>query len=159
MDARSSADEVDWGGRLAILSTHAEWVRRDRTFVLAHLGRISWSAARTRRSADLAPGADQPRSRSVTITVYGVPGPDATSIAESEGVSPRSPDRSADARSDGHVLGPGVPATGKRLAAPAGSSPSAMIAAVPHPRPAPGARPAGLRAWRLTLPRRATSGC
>jgi hypothetical protein len=45
--ALSSADEVDRGGRSAILSTHAESVRRDRTFVLAHLGRPSWSAART----------------------------------------------------------------------------------------------------------------
>ena len=51
--------------------------------------------------------------------VCGVPGSDATSIAESVGVSPRSPDRSADARSAGHVPGPGVLAAGKRLAAPA----------------------------------------
>ena len=58
------------------------------------------------------------------------------------GGSPRSSDRSADARSGGHVLGPGVLATGKRLVASAGSSPSAMTAAVPHPRPTPG-QPAG----------------
>ena len=69
--------------------------------------------------------------------MYGVPGSDATSIAGSEGVSPRSPDRSADARSAGHVLGPGVLAAGKRLAAPvvgAGSCPSALTAAVPAPK-------------------------
>jgi len=42
----------------------------------------------------------------------------------SERVSPCCPDRSADARSDGHVLGPGGLTTGKRLAAPeAGSGP------------------------------------
>ena len=61
------------------------------------------------------------------------------------GVSPRSPDRSADARSAGHVLGPVALAAGKRLAAPvvgAGSCPSALTAAVPHLRPAPG-KPAG----------------
>jgi hypothetical protein len=39
------------GCRLAILSTPAEWVRSDRIFVLAHLGRRFWSAARTCRSA------------------------------------------------------------------------------------------------------------
>ena len=69
----------------------------------------------------------------MTITVYGVPGSGAASIAEPEVVSPRSLGRSADARSDGHVLGPGVLATGKRLAAPeagAGSLvPAAMTAA------------------------------
>jgi len=49
-------------------------------------------------------------------------------------VLPCGPDRSADARSEGHVLGPGVLATGKRLAAPeAGTGslvPAAMTAAV-----------------------------
>ena len=39
-------------------------------------------------------------------------GSDARSIAESERVLPCCPDRSADARSDGHVLGPGGLATG-----------------------------------------------
>jgi hypothetical protein len=61
------------------------------------------------------------------------------------GASPRSPDRSADARSAGHVLGPVALAAGKRLASPvvgAGSCPSALTAAVPHLRPAPG-KPAG----------------
>ena len=46
----------------------------------------------------------------------------------------RKVDRSIDARSDGHVLGPGVLATGKRLVAPTGSSPYAMTAAVTAPK-------------------------
>jgi hypothetical protein len=59
-----------------------------------------------------APRADQPRSRFVWRA-----GSDARSIAESERVSLCCPDRSADARSDGHVLGTGVLATGKRMVA------------------------------------------
>ena len=116
-------------------------------------GRAAQSVLRARRGrlrliCELARGPATPPA--VTCAVYCVPGSDATSIAESEEVSPRFPDRSADARSAGHVLGPGVLATGKRLAAlavRAGSSPSAS------------SRPTGPRAWRLTLPRRATSGC
>ena len=42
----------------------------------------------------------------------------------------------------GAVLGPGVLATGERLVAPGGSSPSAMTAAVTAPGPTPG-KPAG----------------
>jgi hypothetical protein len=68
--------------------------------------------------------------------VCGVPGWDAASIAESEGVSPRSPGWSADARSGGHVPVPGVLATtGKRPVAPEGSFPvRPTTAAVTAPR-------------------------
>src|SRR5215471_12055866 len=94
-------------------------------------GRAAQSVLRARRGrlrliCELARGPATPPA--VTCAVYCVPGSDATSIAESEEVSPRFPDRSADARSAGHVPGPGVLATGKRLVAPAvgaGSSPSA----------------------------------
>jgi len=79
--------------------------------------------ARTYRSAGI--GAS---GRLTAITVCGVPGSEARSIAGSERVSPGCPDRSADARSDGHVPGPGVPATGKRWSRrkPASALPSRL---------------------------------
>ena len=47
------------------------------------------------------------------------------------------------------MLGPGVLATGKRLVAPAGSSPSAMTAAVTAPKAGAG-KPAGRAPGRVT---------
>ena len=69
--------------------------------------------------------ADQPRSRCMWHA-----GSDARSITESERVLPCCPDRSTDARSEGYVLGPGVLATGKRLAAPKAGTGSLVPAAV-----------------------------
>ena len=136
----------------------------DQPVGLAQIAQICHLQLRRRHATFGAPNGGYSRLGQ-TSRDHGVwrAGSDARSIAESERVLPYCPDRSADARSDSHVLGPGVLATGKRLVAlqvGVGSLP------VCHDRSRNRSQgrlqvnwPAGLRAWLLALPRRATSGC
>ena len=91
-----------------------------------------WLRSRSVTAAPTTAGND--RARSGGSRAPGRP----AAIAESERLSPCCPDRSADARSDGHVLGPGGLTTGERLAAPEADAGSPVPSAMTAARPAPG---------------------